>query len=81
MEIANPDFEKMVRGIVSIVQPSAEDWEIVSCGDIVSELPAREETMEEMVLANHVDGYRHYQPGNDLYIMVGTIHLHRPVAG
>jgi len=74
----NKDFEKTIRDIVRVVQPSMADWDIDSVGDIEIKLPARVMSMEEMIERGMVDGYQHYMPGDNAYITIGEIHLRRP---
>jgi hypothetical protein len=71
-------FEKAVRDIVRVVQPSMADWRIESAGDIVVEMPPRSLTTAELIERSLVDGYEHYVQGDDVFINVGTIHLSRP---
>lgn len=73
------EVEQRVRTIIGAVYSSASDWTIVDVGDITIDLPPHEETMDEMLAAGHSPAYRHYQPGDDMYITIGVIHLRRPV--
>lgn len=72
------DTEGFVRGIVAQIHPGMEGWQIVSVGDIVSKMPPRLLSMEEMIDRSLVDGYEHHVAGDDIFIDIGTIHLRRP---
>jgi hypothetical protein len=72
------EVEQRVRAIVDAVYPYASDWTIVGVGDITVALPPVDVTSD-----GRIDGipnsYFHYQPGDDMYITIGTIHLRRPM--
>ncbi|MFA6358859.1 MAG: hypothetical protein WCY09_09415 [Candidatus Omnitrophota bacterium] len=72
------ECNQIVRDIVAAVcGDSVDEWTIADCGNLTVDQPPREETLDEMIAAGHVDGYRHHHPGDDRYITVGTIHLRR----